>query len=248
MAHGRHARSVRCRGWSGLTSIRSDRVEVNAIHRLLRTLVTFACVFLPVIAAHADTRPAPLDALAASFGGWAPLREVRTFAYRLTRIDAQGAVTRDERYRLDLEKGSVWSRDLRTGVETWWDGSAGWRRAKPGDKPAKDEAAGTRLRSHAAFNFFRLLRDSATRAEWTSERRIRLTPAGEDAFEVELDPASGRIVENHFAGGFVSDEADYQRVGSLVWPMEFRVPGLKAFTGRFSEVELLREAALPASR
>lgn len=243
--------AVGLRRWSGLTSIRSDRsdrVEVNAIHRWWRTLLTFACVFLVVVATHADTRSAPLDALAASFGGWALLREVRTFAYRLTRTDAQGVVTRDERYRLDLEKGHVWSRDLRTGVETWWDGAAGWRRATNDGEPARDEAAGTRLRSHAAFNFFRLLRDPATRAEWTAERRIRLTPAGEEAFEVELDPSSGRIVANHFAGGFVSDEADYQPVGSLVWPMEFRVPGAKAFTGRFSEVELLREAALPALR
>jgi hypothetical protein len=177
-----------------------------------------------------------------------PLRVVRTFAYRLTRTDARGVVTRDERYRLDLETGAVWSRDLRTGVEIWWDGATGWRRAKAGDEPTKDEAAGTRLQSHAAFNFFRLLRDPATRAEWTAERRIRLTPAGEEAFEVELDPASGRIVANHFAGGLVSSEADYQSVGALVWPMEFRVPGANAFTGRFSEVELQREPALSALR
>lgn len=230
-----------------MTSIRSDRVEVSAIHRWMRALVTFTCGLLIVVAAHADLRPAPLDALAASFGGWASLRKVRTFAYRLTRLNAQGVVTRDERYRLDLETGHVWSRDLRTGIETWWDGAAGWRRAAAVSEPARDDAAGARLRSHAAFNFFRLLRDPATRAEWTAERRIRLTPAGEEAFEVELDAASGRIVANHFAGGFVSDEADYQSVGALVWPMEFRVPGENAFTGRFSEVELSREPALPAS-
>jgi hypothetical protein len=243
------ARSTRGRRWSGLTSIRSDRVEVNAIHRRVRSLVAFACVLLGVAAMHAaDPRPAPLDALAASFGGWTPLREVRTFAYRLMRLDAQGVVTRDERYRLDLETGHVWSRDLRTGIETWWDGAAGWCRAVTDGDPARDDVAGARLRSHAAFNFFRLLRDPATRAEWTGERRIRLTPTGEEAFEVELDPVSGRIVANHFAGGFVSDEADYQPVGALVWPMEFRVPGANAFTGRFSEVELSREPALPASR
>lgn len=211
-------------------------------------LVFTGALLLAAAPALADTRPAPLDALAASFGGWAPLREVRTFAYRLKRLNAQGVVTRDERFRLDLEKGHVWSRDLSTGVETWWDSSAGWRHAAADGEPVRDEAAGARLRSHAAFNFFRLLRDPATQAEWTGERRIRLTPAGEEPFEVELDPASGRIVANHFPGGLVSDEADYQPVGALVWPMEFRVPGANAFTGRFSEVELLREPALPLSR
>lgn len=241
------ARSTRSWKWSGLTSIRSDRVEVNAIHRSLRALITLTCVLMGVAAARADLRPAPLDALAASFGGWAPLREVRTFAYRLTRTDAQGVVTRDECYRLDLETGHVWSRDLRTGVEIWWDGAAGWRRAATGGDAVRDEAAGARLRSHAAYNFYRLLRDPATRAEWTDAGRIRLTPAGEEAFEVELDSATGRIVANHFDGGMVSGEFDYQPLGALVWPTEFRVPGARAFSARFSEIQLSREPALPAS-
>lgn len=244
MGQGSVARRPR---WSGLTPIRSGRVEVDAIHRSLRTLIAFTCILLGVVVAHADTRSAPLDALAVSFGGWSPLREVRTFAYRLTRTDAQGVVTRDERYRLDLESGQIWSRDLRTGVEAWWDGAAGWRRAADDREPGRDEAAGARLRSHAAFNFFRLLRDPATRAEWTAEWRIRMTPAGEEAFEVELDPASGRIVANYFAGSLGSDETDYQPIGgALVWPMEFRTRGANASTGRFSEVELSREPALPA--
>lgn len=211
-----------------------------------RTWLVLVCALLGA-AAPAAERPAPLDALAASFGGWTPLRAVRTFAYRLTRTDAQGVVTRDESYRLDLENGQVWSRDRRSGDEAWWDGAAGWRRPAAGGAAGRDDAAGARLRSHAAFNFFRLLRDPATRAEWTGERRIRLTPAGEEAFEVELDPASGRIVANHF-GPVVSGEFDYRPVGALVWPMEFRVPGAKASVGRFSELELSDDPALPAAR
>lgn len=209
-------------------------------------LLAFALVWVTV-AAHAETRPAPLDALAASFGGWAPLREVRTFAYRLTRRDATGAVTRDERYRVDLENGHVWSRDLRRGDETWWDGAAGWRRVAAGGAPARDAAVGSRLRSHAAFNFFRLLRDRTTGAAWVGVRRIRLTPAGEASFEVELDPASGRIVANHFPGGLVSREVDYQPIGALVWPMEFQALGAPPASGRFSEIELSSEPALPAN-
>ncbi|WP_415909770.1 hypothetical protein [Oleiharenicola sp. Vm1] len=93
-------------------------------------------------AAPAAERPAPLDALAASFGGWTPLRAVRTFAYRLTRTDAQGVVMRDESYRLDLENGQVWSRDRRSGDEAWWDGAAGWRRPAAGGAAGRDDAAG----------------------------------------------------------------------------------------------------------
>lgn len=217
----------------------------TGMRRLLSAL--WVSLLLSVHAAGAPSARPPLDVLARGFGGWPALRAVRAFAYRLTLTDGKGTVLRDAQYRLDLENGQVWSKNLLTGEEAWWDGTSGWRQAAPG-RHERDEAAGTRLRSHAAYNFLRLLRDSATRAEWKSPARIRLSPAGADPFEVEIDPATGRILTNHFGDGTGSAEHDYQPVGPLVWPMRFIVPGVGGpRTGVFDEVRLLTEPAIAGS-
>jgi hypothetical protein len=210
-------------------------------------------LFLPLAANPAESDPrrdarAPLDVLAASFGGWEAMRAGRTLAYRLTVTDEDQAVRRDARYRLDLASGAVWSRDLLTGEETEWDGTTG-RRRRGQAEATRDDAAGERLRTHAAYNFLRLLRDPATRAEWQGAWRIRLHPAGAAAFAVELDPSNGRIRSNHFDDGAFSTEEDYQPVGALVWPMRFVVPSASGGrTGVFRDVQLLAEPALPAPR
>lgn len=213
----------------------------------LRLLLAFL-LWSPVIAG-ATTAPAArpaLEVLAEALGGAEAVRAGRTFAYRLTRTAANGVVGRDEDYRLDLDTGQVWRRDRRSGEETWWDGTAGWRRPAAGAAPQRDDETGRRLQAHGAYNFLRLLRDPATRAEWRGPHRLRLHPAGVEAFEVELDPRDGRIVANHFDDGSFSEETDYAPLGALVWPMAFRVPGPEgASVGRFSEVRLLDEPALP---
>lgn len=212
----------------------------------------FTCLLLLIaLAAHA-VEPAvsapPLDVLAQGFGGWPALRAVRTFAYRLTVTDKSGAVTRDALYRLELANGHVWSKNLLADEETWWDGASGWRRT--GSAPAeRDEQVARKLREHAAYNFFRLLRDPATRAEWSGLRRICLTPAGQAAFEVELFATGHRIALNDF-GDVTVAEASYEPIESLVWPRCFSVgskDGVVA-TGRYRELVLLdAPALLPAT-
>ncbi|MBI5426580.1 MAG: hypothetical protein HZA32_21090 [Opitutae bacterium] len=207
-------------------------------------IVFAGALLLAAASALAGTRPAPLDALATSFGGWAPLREVRTMTYRLTRFSG-GTRVGEVLYRLDLESGHVWSRDMLTNEESWWDGATGWRRAAKGN-PERDAGVADRLREHAAYHFFRLLRDPATRAEWINLTRIRIKPAGQEAFEVELDPSDGRIRSNHF-GDVTVREGFYEPVGQLVWPMKFIVeqPLKPPASGHFSAVRLLAEPALP---
>lgn len=209
-------------------------------------------VSLPALAAENLTAHPALDVLAEGFGGWDAVRSGRTFAYRLKLTNAKQVLVRDDLYRIDLVTGHVWSRNLLTLEEAWWDGASGWSRVGAAG-PVRDEAAGTRLKAHAAYNFLRLLRDPATQAEWVVQRgawifpRMQLTPASHDPFEVEIIPASRQIVTNHFRDGTRSTERNYRPVGPIVWPMSFDVMQGRGFTnGEFSELHLLDEPALPA--
>lgn len=209
------------------------------------------CLLLVGVTALPAARPVPdekpLDVIAKGLGGWDAVRAGRTFAYRLKITDQRGTVQRDALYRLELANGHIWSKNLQTGEETWWDGTSGWHRFGKGEAVRDDDAAKT-LGEHAAYNFLRLLRDPETRAEWRDAlglQEVRLVPAGRTAFMATLVPDGGWIRMSRF-GDITVFEGRYEKVGALVWPMQFDVHNRNGptSTGSYSEIALLDEPAL----
>ena len=187
-----------------------------------------------VLGAAADE---PLALLLRGLGGRERLEAVREFSYRLTITEADGRVVRDRRERLDPATGRIERTELPTGERTLWDGTAGWRVRGDAREPLP-EAEARALRDAGAYNFIRLFRDPATRVERLSTSRLRITLGHGDSFEVVVDSASGRILENHFGPGAIGIERGWRDCDGIVWPMEFEsrsVSGPPRF-GRFSEV------------
>ena len=192
-----------------------------------------------------DTSPAVL--LRSAFGG-AALETVGRFDYELTVESAAGKVERKARYALAPASGFLHVRDILAPAQpqVWSTPEETWRRV--GDQV---EFLGAALaqpyRDHVAYHFLPMLRSSQTRYERTARNVIRVAPSGVDAFDVLIDPASGRILENRFGDGVVGRELDYRRIDGVWWPMQFEIVsnGQKQRQGRFSEVRIQQDSALP---
>ena len=172
------------------------------------------------------------DALAAAFGPAAA--QVAAIEYRLRVEDAAGQPVSDARYLLLPAPARLYREDADT--RSWSDPASAWRWSR-GQWESLGEAGRAPLRAHVAYNFFALLRDPAAGIERAGGARLRLAPAGHEAFEVELD-AQGRIVRNLFADGTTVRELDYRAVqGGLQWPMRYEVleQGEATRIGRFSD-------------
>jgi len=171
------------------------------------------------------------------------------FAYRLQVSDASGLVRRSGEYVLLPAKRQVYLRDTLAATPTeTWSGEAGtWRRLGTQWEFLGDPLASS-LRQHVAYHFLALLQDPATRYSDAGPDRVRIAPVGVDAFEVQLDAATGRIIQNRFDSGTRVREFDYREVSGVQWPMAFDVieAGKVVHRGRFSDVRVGTQDSLPA--
>jgi hypothetical protein len=185
--------------------------------------------------------------LKAAMGGPA-LDAITRFDYRLTVRDAAGAPLRDGRYALIPAAQALQLDELPGGARLWSDPALTWR-LRDGQWETLGPAAATPYRQHVATHFLPLLRDPRTGVEERGPQLLRLTPAQAPAFDVLLEPGSGRIRENRFDAGIVATESDYREVAGIWWPMAFDVSerGTTTRQGRFSDVvaHTATDATLP---
>ena len=211
----------------------------------MKTITSLAV--LGIAAAQTSGIGMPRETLRTAFGGVA-LDAVGRFDYRLTVENAEGQLQRDAHYALAPASGLLHVRDLlAAGQPQVWSAPDGtWRRVD-GELQFLGAALAQPYREHVAYHFLPLFASAQTRYERLAADRIRIAPAGADAFEVVIDPQSGRILENHFDGGVIGRELDYQRFAGVWWPMQFEivVDGKKIRHGRFSDVKVARSSALP---
>ncbi|MCG2586155.1 hypothetical protein [Massilia sp. TS11] len=177
----------------------------------------------------------------AAFGG-AALDQVAELDYRLTMHAADGKTSVSD-YRLWPKARQL--RIQRDGRTRWWDGQQGWEQDEQGLRMLEG-SAGDAVREAMAYNFFSLFADPSTSTVAESPLRLRVQPTGEQAFAIELDPVTCRIMSNHFGPELVARELDYRQVGALVWPMAFRVEksGVAVRRGEFSAL-VARAQATP---
>jgi len=203
------------------------------------------CGFTLTALAH-DAAP---DARVKTALGGAAVDAATRFDYRLQVSDASGQVRRAGEYVLLPAKRQVYLRDAlaATPTETWSDEKGAWRRLGAQWEFLGDPLASS-LRQQVAYHFLALLQDPATRYSDAGPDRVRIAPAGVDAFAVQLDAATGRIIENRFDSGTRAREFDYRDVGGVQWPMAFDVieAGKVVHRGRFSDVHVGTQASLPA--
>lgn len=199
-------------------------------------------------AADAATPPDAAATLKAAMGGPA-LEAVTRFDYRLRVSDGAGTVLRDRRHVLLPAQRALQVDERAGGDRVWSDPALTWR-LREGQWETLDAAAAAPYRQHVATHFLPLLRDPRTQVAALAGGRLRLQPGDAPAFEVVLDPASGRIAENRFDDGVVATESDYANLAGLWWPMAFEVSdkGTTTRRGRFSEVvaHTTAGASLPA--
>lgn len=184
-----------------------------------------------------------------AFGGDAAAAVTR-FDYRLVVTDAAGRVRRDARYALLPRTRALHVHDASADTRVWSGEDGSWRWSG-GQWDVLGPALAQPYRDHVAYHFLPMLQDPATGYEAApgDGDRVRVSPRGVAPFEVRLDPASGRVVENRFDGGTVVRELDYRDVGGVPWPMAFEVlgDGGVAQRGQFSDVvaSTAADAALP---
>lgn len=191
---------------------------------------------------------APETRLRAGLGGPA-VDAVERFDYRLRLSDAAGHVQRSGDYTLLPKQRQLYVRDTSgpEAAETWSGPDGTWRRSGT-QWEFLGESLAAPLRQHVAYHFLALLQDPRTRYSEAAPDRVRIAPDGADAFEVQLDPATGRIIENRFDSGVRAREFDYRDVAGVQWPMSFDVLERDRIVGRgrFSDVRVDAQAALPA--
>ncbi|UXI70179.1 hypothetical protein [Tahibacter amnicola] len=199
-------------------------------------VTALTCLAVLSVAA-ASTESDPLHILRKGFGEKALARTVSVH-YHLAVSRPDGSRLREGDYCLEPGTGTLVVRNTADGSLSWISPTGNGVRRNGTNVPL-DEATTARLRAHAATHFLRLLRDPATRAQWQDTHRIRLFPAGQDAFDVRLD-AHHRIVENRFDDGTVSVEHDYRDIGGIWWPMRFDAmkDGKPVASGLFSNLRL----------
>jgi hypothetical protein len=181
--------------------------------------------------------------------GGAAVDAVQRFEYRLQVVDRAGRTQRAADYVLLPKLRQLYMRDAAPAApsETWSGPDGTWRRSA-GQWEFLGDALAAPARQHVAYNFLALLQDRGTTYSDAGAGRIRIAPTDAAAFEVELDPATERIVENRFDGGLRAREFDYRDVGGVQWPMAFEVveAGKILRGGRFSQVRAGADATLPA--
>ena len=190
----------------------------------------------------------PAEMLRTAFGG-AALDAVGRFDYRLTVENAGGQVQRDAYYALAPASGLLHVRDLLApGQPQIWSAPDGTWRRDGGEIQFLGAALAQPYREHVVYHFLPLFASAQTRYQSLAVDRIRITPAGAAAFEVVIDPQSGRILENRFDGGVVGRELDYRQFAGVWWPMQFEivVDGRKMRHGRFTDVRVGGSGTLPA--
>lgn len=218
--------------------------SVRSMMRQLPALLLLGGFAFGVLAQDA----APGARVKAGLGG-SPVDATTRFDYRLQVSDAAGRVQRTGEYVLLPAKRQLYVRDTLAAAPTeTWSGEAGtWRRIGT-QWELLGEPLAAPLRRHVAYHFLALLQDPATRYSDAGPGRVRIAPSGADAFEVKLDSATGRIIENRFDSGTRAREFDYRDVGGVQWPMAFDVIESDKVVrrGRFSDVRVGTQAALPA--
>ena len=196
--------------------------------------------------AHAGDPTPTSDATAAlkSAMGGPALDAVTRFDYRLTVTDAQGGTLRDGRYVLLPAQRVLQLDDFTRGTRLWSEPALSWR-LHEGQWDTLDDATAAPFRRHVATHFVSLLRDPRTQVATKGAGVLRLAPVEADAFDVALDPATGRILENRFDDGAVAAESEYQSVSGLWWPMHFEVRdrGQTRVAGQFRDVIAHADAA-----
>lgn len=181
--------------------------------------------------------------------GGAAVDAVARFDYRLQISDAAGRLQRAGHYSLLPAQRRLYVREaLPAPAAQTWSGPDGTWRLSDAQWEFLGESLASPLRQHVAYNFLALLRDPKTQYSEAGPDRVRIAPAGADAFEVQLDTATGRILENRFGPDASAREFDYRDVGGVHWPMSFDVVVNGAVTrrGRFSHVRVGTQAELPA--
>jgi|GEM_PF-3388697 len=212
---------------------------------VLAPLVAVA-VTLATSAIAADN-PTPRDLLRAAFGGVA-LDAVGRFDYRLTVATAEDQVLRDARYALAPASARLHVDDLvAAGRPQTWSSPEGTWRLVDGQLQFLGAALAAPYREHVAYHFLPLLVSSQTTYTTLAPDRVRIAPAGVTAFDVLVDPTSGRILENRFDGGVIGRELDYREVDGVHWPMQFEIvdDGRTLRHGRFADVKVVGDPALP---
>jgi hypothetical protein len=200
----------------------------------------FAMAGSPAIAAE-EAR----EILRAALGGEAATQVAR-FDYRLTVEDGAGTVLRDANYALQPRAARLYQRDLlaTASSETWSEPQGTWR-LTDGQWEFAGPAIADPLRAHVAYHFLALLADPSASVQGVAPDRLRLSPAGQDAFDVVLDAGSGRIVQNLFDDGTLVRELEWTDVGGVWWPMLYELVQQGAVTrrGRFRAVAVQREGS-----
>jgi WD40-like Beta Propeller Repeat len=206
----------------------------------------FSLVAAMAANAQASSNRTARDALRSAFGGSA-LDAVGRFDYRLTVENAEGQVQRDALYALAPASEWLHVRDLIAAGESqiWSAANGTWQRID-GQIQFLGTALAQPYRRHVAYHFLPLFASPHTLYERTAADRIRITPADADAFEVVIDPKSGRILENRFEAS-TGREFDYRQVDGVWWPMQYEIviDGRKARHGRFSAVKVVEDPVLP---
>lgn len=208
--------------------------------------------FVPLLLAFAGTASSqaadPVTRLKAGLGGSDALNAVARFDYRLTVHAADGRVLRDGDYVLLPASRALYVGERDSGARVWsGEGNDTWRLLADAQWEFLGADAAEPYRGHVAYHFVPLLLDARTGYEAKAPDRIRITPVGNPAFEVRIDPRSGRILENHFDSGVFGRETDYRHVGALHWPMGFELVerGRTTRLGRFTDVRVGGPVQLP---
>lgn len=209
-------------------------------------LAAIALALATTSVAAADNPP-PRDLLRSAFGG-AALDTVGRFDYRLTVENSDGQVLRDANHALAPATARLYVEDLVAAgrTQTWSSPEGTWRLVE-GQLQFLGDALAAPYREHAAYHFLPMLASPQTTYTNVAPDRVRVSPAGVGAFDVVVDLASGRILENRFDGGVVGRELDYREVDGVVWPMQFEIvdDGRTLRRGRFADVSVVRDPALP---
>lgn len=206
----------------------------------------FALLLCCSVASLVHAQDAPRARLKDAFGGEA-VDAVGRFDYRLMVRDETGASLRDAQYALAPAASRLYLRELSgASAEVWSEREGTWRLSE-GQLTFLGPQATRPYREHVAYHFLPLLADRDAQFETLTSDRIRITPAGADAFEVVLDPRTGLIRENRFDGGVIGRELDYRAVAGVHWPMTFEIVADGRITrrGRFTQVSVQRDSALP---
>ena len=180
------------------------------------------------------------EILRAALGG-EPATQVARFDYRLTVEDGAGSVVRDANYALQPGAARLYQRDLlaAASTETWSEPQGTWR-VTDRQWEFAGPAIADPLRAHVAYHFLALLADAAAGVQRVAPDRLRLSPLGQDAFDVVIDADSGRIVQNRFDDGVFVRELDWADIDGLSWPMRYELVEHGAVTrrGRFDAVDV----------